>query len=662
MFDIKENLKKLPDEPGVYIHRDRLGEIIYVGKAISLKKRVRQYFQSSKNMDPKVRAMVENIEEFEYIRCGSEVEALVLENNLIKKYMPRYNILLRDDKTYPYIKVTSEEWPRIVKTRKTEKDGGKYFGPYSDVGAVNQIVDLLSRVAVLKKCSAKDFGPGFRPCLNYHIGQCEGVCTGKADHEKYMQRVERCIEFLRGRQAPMIAYLKEEMMAASDRMEYEKAAEYRDYITACQALSEKQRVVLHSTEDADIVINGGKGNIILFTVRDGKLSGRETFSMNTDMRMTDVSAEMPEGDGAGDACTAEEADRNSVTEAFIKQYYGGMPDGPSEIMLAVPLENSHTIEEFLKQVWGRKVTLTVPKKGEKKALLTMAKRDAGEMINHIDEREKNKAEREEKLSSQIDDVIEKARFMPDTEEWTDQETGEIISLKPSERNLLKRVEAYDISNINGVDNVAAMVVYRGLKKDRRSYRRFRIKSLAMPDDYAAMREVIGRRVQRALEGDRGFLPLPDLILVDGGRGHVNAVVELLADMGVGIPVAGMAKDDYHRTERLVYHPMSGGGCGEFREENLKGCGMLFSYIGNIQEEVHRFAIEYHRNRRTGNAIRSVLDDIKGIGPKKRNALLAKFGSIEKISMADREQLLECPGITEKNADEILKFFIAKKGS
>lgn len=644
MFDIKENLKKLPDEPGVYLHKDRLGQVIYVGKAISLKRRVSQYFQKSKNMDPKVRAMVENVEEFEYIRCGNEVEALVLENNLIKKYQPKYNILLRDDKTYPYIKVTNEEWPRIIKTRKILKDGSRYFGPYSDIGAVNQIVELLNNIGVLKKCSAKDFGENFKPCLNYHIGLCDGICQGNVNHADYMKRVENCVDFLSGHQSKILEYLKNRMNVYSENLEYEKAAEYRDYINAAKVLLEKQRVVLYHTEDADIILYAGKGNIVVFYLRNGKLSGRETFSMDA----MDFEGEFVEN-------------REEVIEAFIKQYYGNVPNVPSEILLASEPENKKILEEFLQKTTGHKVLLNVPKKGEKKNLLDMAKRDAAEMIKNIDEKEKNKREREQRLKKDIDEVIENARIMPDTEEYVNPETGEILELKFPEPDGKRRVESYDISNINGFDNVGAMVVYKGLVKERKSYRRFKIKSLTDgPDDYGAMREVLERRIKRALDGDEGFLPLPDLIVVDGGKGHVATAVDVCRKLGVYIPVAGMAKDDFHRTQSLVFHPESLKGQGEFYCEDLKNNTMLFSYLGNIQEEVHRFAIEYHRSKRNAHMTKSILDDIKGIGPKKRNALLKYFGSIDKIRKATKDQLTDVEGITENNASEIIKFFIDKK--
>ena len=637
MFDIKENLKKLPDEPGVYLHKDKLGQVIYVGKAISLKNRVRQYFQSSKNMDPKVRAMVSNIEEFEYIKCGSEMEALILENNLIKKYMPKYNVLLRDDKTYPYIKITAEKWPRIVKTRRFLKDGGKYFGPYSDVGAVNQMVDLLNSIYKLKKCSVKEFPRDARPCLNYHIGQCEAICAGYANHRNYLKRVEEAAVFLKGKQNDLLAYLKNQMEEASEELRYEDAAKYRDYIISAKALSEKQRVVLTHTKDIDLVMHGGKGHIVLFFVRDGKLSGRETFTLETSI----------------------DENEDSVIGAFIKQHYGQMATGPSEILVRKDIEDRNLLEKFLSACWDKKVTISVPQKGEKKAFLEMAKRDTAEMIKNIDEKEKNKQERIDKITSLLNDVIDKAMIDESTEQWINSETGEIIQLVNQTQSKNPRVEAYDISNINGIDNVGAMVVFDGLYANKKAYRRFKIKTIDGANDYGSMQEVIYRRVGRALNGDKSFLPLPSLMLIDGGKGHVEAVYQVLENLGVQIPVVGMAKDDSHRTRALVYHPLSKLGNGQFEEEELKNNSMLFKYIGNIQEEVHRFAIDYHSAIRSKKMTKSILDDINGIGPKKRSALLTKFKSVDGVKNATLEELMAIDCISETNAREIIKFFIDK---
>lgn len=637
MFDIKENLKKLPDEPGVYLHKDKLGQVIYVGKAISLKNRVRQYFQSSKNMDAKVRAMVSNIEEFEYIKCGSEMEALILENNLIKKYMPKYNVLLRDDKTYPYIKITNEKWPRIQKTRRVVKDGSRYFGPYSDVGAVNQMVEFLNQIYRVKRCSAKDFPKGFRPCLNYHIGQCDGICAGYGNYDDYMKRIDEAATFLKGKQNNLLNYLSTQMQNASENLDFENAARFRDYMIAAKALTEKQRVVLSHTKDIDLVMHGGKGHVIVFFVRDGKLSGRETFTLETSI----------------------DEKEDSVIGAFIKQHYGQMTNGPAEILIRKDIEERQLLEEFLSSCWQKKVSLTVPKKGEKKAFMEMAKRDTAEMLKNIDEKEKNKRERKEKIATQLDDIIEKATVVPATKEWTNYETGEIISLKGDIKKDGHRVEAYDISNTNGIDNVGAMVVFNGLKANKKAYRRFKIKSVEGQNDYGSMQEVIYRRIKRALEGDEGFLPLPDLMLIDGGKGHIEAVRQILETLQVEIPIVGMVKDDTHRTRGLVYHPKSHYGKGAFAEEPLKSRSLILSYIGNIQEEVHRFAIEYHKGLRSSRVTKSVLDEITGIGPKKRNSLLQTFKSIDAVRKASKDELMKADGITENNAEDIIQFFIDK---
>lgn len=634
MFDIQENLKKLPDEPGVYIHKDKLGNVIYVGKAISLRKRVRQYFQSSKNMDAKVKAMVSNIEEFEYIKCGSEMEALILENNLIKKYMPKYNILLRDDKTYPYIRITNEMWPRIEKTRRIVKDGSKYFGPFTDVAAVTQMVELLNQIYRIKRCATKEFTKTSRPCLNFHIGQCDGVCAGKADRREYMRRVSDAAHFLKGNQKDLLGYLKDEMEKASENLDYENAARYRDYMIAAKALAEKQRVVLSSVKDMDLLMYAGKGHIVQFYIRDGKLSGRETFSLEN----------------------LGEENYQTVISAFIKQHYGQMTTGPGEILLAHSIDEKELLEGFLSNIWEKKVSITVPQKGEKKAFLEMAKRDTNEMIDNIANKEKNKRERDEKIKSLIGDVIAKSKVAESTKIFIDEETGEVTDLIEDVENRPYRVEAYDISNTNGIENVGAMIVFEGLRPNNKAYRRFKIKTIYGADDYGSMQEMLRRRLSRALCGDESFLPLPDLILVDGGKGHVEAARSVLESLELEISVVGMAKDDGHRTRALVYHPKSSFGNGSFAEEELKNRSMLFSYVGNIQEEVHRFAIEYHRKRRDKKVQQSILDEIKGIGPVKRNALLKEFGSVEGVKKATLDQLVAVTEISEKNAYDIKEFF------
>lgn len=606
MFDIKDNLKKLPDKPGVYMHKDKLGQVIYVGKAVSLRNRVRQYFQSAANQNPKVRAMVSHIAEFEYITCQTEMEALILECNLIKKYAPKYNVLLRDDKTYPYIKVTvQDEYPRVLKTRLIEKDGSKYFGPYSDAGAVNQIIDLLNKIFVLKRCSAKSFPADFKPCLNFHINECRGVCAGYISPQDYRKYVDRALEFLGGRQKPLLDYLKDKMTLAAEEMNYEEAAVYRDYIASVKALGEIQRVSLVNGKDLDMVLPVGSGenaSVVLFSVRDGKLSGRETFNMSA------------EGEDDYDILVGE----------FIKQYYSQWAAVPGEIIVPRPLKEAELIEKYLEsQGEGRRVRIFVPQKGDKKALLEMAKRDVVEMAKTIEIKVAAAREKEESLRTALE---------------------KILCVKKS----TYRVESYDISNTNGVDTVGAMVVFNNLKPVRKEYRRFKIKTVEGPDDYGSLAEMLTRRFRRALEGDPSFSTLPDLILMDGGQGQVTTAQKVLRELGIDLPVLGMAKDDSHRTRALV----DGAGL----EYELRDNPLLFRYCGTIQEEVHRFAIDYHRSLHNKNTIGSVLDNVRGIGPAKRNALLSHFNSIEDIKKATTEKLMEVPGITEKNALAIKEYF------
>ena len=611
MFDIQENLKKLPDKPGVYLHKDRLGQIIYVGKAISLKNRVRQYFQSSRNMDPKVAAMVSNIAEFEFITCGSEMEALILECNLIKRHNPKYNILLRDDKTYPYIKVTVQEsYPRILKTRRVENDGAKYFGPYSDVNSVNRIVDFLEGLYMLKRCSATKFSEGFKPCLNYHINQCRGVCSGDVSRAEYRKSVDKAIAFLNGNSKELIEEQKALLEEASEKLEFEKAALHRDNIAALQSISEKQRVVLRSDKDMDLLLTmKGKETqyAVLFYVREGKLSGRENFPLKTD------GSDSPQ----------------ELMESFIKQYYGDLTQGPGEILTDIELSEAEVLSEYLGGLWQRKVKIFMPQKGEKRALMDLARRDVIEMIKTIDGREEAKRERDEALRKQLDVIYEK------------QSSGAHGY----------RMEAYDISDINGVFSVGAMVVFDGAKKLKSDYRRFKIKTIEGPNDYGSMQEVLYRRFKRAKENDPSFSTLPDMLLIDGGKGHVAAANQVLKAMKLNIVCFGMGKDDSHRTKELVYEED-----GEFKVIPLRANPLLFKYIGTIQEEVHRFAIEYHRSLRSKGMITSVLDDIEGIGPVKRNALLSHFGSVDNIKKASKSELMAVPGIIEKNAENILNYF------
>ena len=611
MFDIKENLKKLPDSPGVYIHKDRLGEVIYVGKAVSLRNRVRQYFQSQKNMESKVSAMVSHIAEFEYITTATEMEALILECNLIKRYSPKYNILLRDDKTYPYIKITmKEDYPRILKTRRVENDGARYFGPYSDAGAVNRIVDLMGGIYRLKKCSAQRFPKGFRPCLNYHIEQCRGICTGYVSKDEYRETVNKVAEFLGGSTKPLVNEMKAKLEAAAEQLDFETAAKYRDNIMALEAINEKQRVVLRSDKDMDIILTlkGREDSfIVVFYVRDGKLSGRENFEMHTE----------------GEESSGE------MISSFIKQYYGELTSGPKEILTEEALSDANILSDYLSQLWGRKTSVFMPLKGEKKAILDLARKDVVEMAKTIDDRAEARAEREDSLRKQIDAVYSCLKNGPHG----------------------YRVEAYDISDINGVDSVGAMVVFDGSRRLKKDYRRFKVKTVEGPDDYGSMQEVLYRRFKRAQADDAAFNTYPDMLFIDGGKGHVAAANKVLRAMQIDIPAFGMAKDDSHRTKELVYEKD-----GEFSTIQIKDSPLLFKYVGNIQEEVHRFAIDYHRTLRTKNMLTSVLDEIEGIGPVKRNSLLAYFGSVDRIKAAAAEELVKVDGITEKNAQNILKYF------
>lgn len=600
------------------MHKDKLGQVIYVGKAVSLKKRVRQYFGSYGQSTPKLRALVENIAEFDYITCSSEMEALILECNLIKKYQPKYNVLLRDDKTYPYIEVTtSEAYPRVLKTRLLRKDGNRYFGPYSDAGAVNSIVEMLNKVYKLKRCSAEEFPPGHRPCLNYHIGECAGVCTGNVDRNKYAESVDEILSFLSGREKPMIDGLKEKMNAASDEMRYEDAAKYRDLIEAATRLGQAQRVTMIGAGDMDVILplrTKESAFAALFTVRGGKLVGRETFRIQA-------------GEGDPD---------DVITSEFIKQYYSKWADVPPEILVEKLPADCSLLEDFLSR-GGRRVRICVPKRGEKAAMLKLCRSDRSVMAETIDEKAASAREKRSALQREIAGVLADAGSARSPRSGT----GEF------------RAESYDISNTNGVDSVGAMVVFEGTRRIRKDYRRFKIKTVEGPDDYASLQEMLFRRFSRADKGDPAFSTLPDFILMDGGIGQVTSAKKVLDAMKYDIPVIGMAKDDSHRTRALVF--------ADGTEIPLKDHPLLFTYVGTIQEEVHRFAIEYHRGLRGKNAISSVLDDIDGIGPKRRDALLAHFGSVDAIKKASKEELLEVPEMTESAAGSVIEFFARSGG-
>lgn len=629
MFDISEELKKLPTCPGVYMHKDRLGTVIYVGKAVNLRSRVRQYFQNSSQHSPKVRSMVSNIAEFDYITCGTEMEALILECNLIKKYMPKYNILLKDDKTYPYIEVTmSEDFPRVIRTREVKRDENRYFGPYSDSTAVWRILKMIDEMYPLKKCSTLHFPENTRPCLNYFIGKCKGICVGKADREEYLEMIRDILGILGGKDAGVIRKLEGKMMEASDALKYEEAAKYRDYIRALRSLSEKQRATMVREHDIDILIpiRTHRNQIVAqYRVREGKMIGREIIYMNDETEST----------------------REELLSAFLKQYYLSTSRIPKEVIVPVHPEEEDLISELLNHIdemnakagtdVPHKTRLYIPERGEKKAILDMTLADSVELARSLDERADRDEERKRNLRQKISELIRRAAEID----------GSIPRLLEEDDEEEYRVEAYDISNMNGLDTVGAMVVYEGSRPVRNDYRKFRIRT-AEGDDYGSLQEVMYRRLKRAREGDPGFSRYPDIMFIDGGLGQVHAVKTVMDAFRLTIPVVGLAKDDAHRTRAVVFTDGS--------EIDLKSEPLLFSYAGNIQEEVHRFAITFHRGTRGKKMTHSVLEDIPKIGPKRRKALMEKFRSIEAIRKASYEELMETEGMNSQAAESVLEFF------
>lgn len=629
MFDINEELKKLPTCPGVYMHKDRLGTVIYVGKAVNLRNRVRQYFRNSSQHSPKVRSMVSNIAEFDYITCGTEMEALILECNLIKKYMPKYNILLKDDKTYPYIEVTmSEEFPRVIRTREVKRDENRYFGPYSDSTAVWRILKMIDEMYPLKKCSTLHFPENTRPCLNYFIGKCKGICVGKADREEYLEMIRDILGILGGKDAGVIRKLEGKMMEASDALKYEEAAKYRDYIRALRSLSEKQRATMVREHDIDILIpirTHHNQIVAQYRVREGKMIGREIIYMNDETEST----------------------REELLSAFLKQYYLSTSRIPKEVIVPVHPEEEDLISELLNHIdemnakagtdVPHKTRLYIPERGEKKAILDMTLADSVELTRSLDERADRDEERKKNLRQKISELIRRAAEID----------GTIPRLLEEDDEEEYRVEAYDISNMNGLDTVGAMVVYEGSRPVRNDYRKFRIRT-AEGDDYGSLQEVMYRRLKRAREGDSGFSRYPDIMFIDGGLGQVHAVKAVMDAFRLTIPVVGLAKDDAHRTRAVVFTDGS--------EIDLKSEPLLFSYAGNIQEEVHRFAITFHRGTRGKKMTHSVLEEIPKIGPKRRKALMEKFRSIDAIRKASYEELMETEGMNSKAAESVLEFF------
>lgn len=617
MFQIEEELKKLPGQPGVYIMHDAKDAIIYVGKAISLKNRVRQYFQSSRDKTAKIKQMVSKIARFEYIVTDSELEALVLECNLIKEHRPRYNTMLKDDKTYPYIKVTaSEEYPRILFSRQMKKDKNKYFGPFTSAGAVKDTIELIRKIYRIRACSRKlpqDMGKD-RPCLYYHIHQCDAPCQGYISQADYQKSVKQAVGFLNGQYEPVMKYLEEKMRTASETMEFEKAIEYRDLLDSVRKVAQKQKITSQSMEDRDIIAMAKDERdavVQVFFVRDGKLIGREHFHMNL----------------TGSESKAE------ILNSFVKQFYAGTPFVPHEIWVQEELEDAEVIASFLTARRGQKVRFVVPKMGEKERLVELAEKNAKMVLSQ----DKEKIKREELRTIGAMNQI-----------------GSWIGFSG-----IKRVEAYDISNISGFESVGSMIVYENGRPKRNDYRKFRIRTVQGPNDYASMREVLLRRFSHGLEetkklqaegGDLAmgsFTRFPDLLMMDGGRGQVNIALEVLRELQLEIPVCGMVKDDNHRTRGLYYQNV---------EIPIDHHSEGFQLITRIQDEAHRFAIEYHRSLRGKEQVRSVLDDIKGIGPARRKSLMRTFKTIEAVREASVEELEAAPQMNRAAAEAVYIFF------
>ena len=617
MFDIEEELKKLPACPGVYIMHDDKDAIIYVGKAISLKNRVRQYFQKSRNLGIKKEQMVEQIARFEYIITDSELEALVLESNLIKEHRPKYNTMLKDDKNYPFIKVTlGEDFPRIMLARKMKKDKSRYFGPYTSSTAVKDVIELTRKLYHIRSCNRslpRDIGKE-RPCLYYHIKQCNGPCQGYISQEDYKKQVEGLLDFLNGNHREILKELEEKMLQASERLDFEEAAQYRDLIQSVEKIGERQKITDQHREDKDIIAAAMEGEDAVaqvFFMRDGKLIGRDHFYMKI---------------APGD-------DRKGVLSSFLKQFYAGTPFIPKEIMLQEEVEDMELVAQWLEKKKGQKVRITVPKKGTKEKLVELAYQNAQMVL----QRDKERIKREEGRT--IGAVKEIAALLGLAE--------------------INRIEAFDISNISGFQSVGSMVVYEKGKPKKSDYRKFRIKWVKGANDYASMEEVLTRRFIHGLdeqeerkaenlEDDYGsFTRFPDLLMMDGGKGQVNIALDVLEKLDLHIPVCGMVKDDRHRTRGLYYNN---------EEIPIDKDSEGFKLITRIQDEAHRFAIEYHRSLRSKGQVHSMLEDIPGIGPARRKALMKHFKGLEGIREATVEELAAIDSMNEKSAGEVYAFF------
>ena len=606
MFDIQEELKKLPSQPGVYIMHDEKNAIIYVGKAVSLKNRVRQYFQSSRNKGAKIEQMVTHISRFEYIVTDSELEALVLECNLIKEHRPKYNTMLKDDKGYPFIKVTvDEEYPRVMLAWRMKKDKAKYYGPYTSVTAVKDAIELIRKLYHIRSCSRKlprDIGKE-RPCLYYHMHQCEAPCQGYISKEDYRGYIYKAVSFLNGNSKDVIRELEEKMMLASEELRFEDAMEYRDLIQSVKRIGERQKITSHDDGDKDIIamaIDREDAVVQVFFMRQGKIIGRDHFYIKVALEDT----------------------RPQILSSFLKQFYAGTPFIPKELMLQEEIEDSDVIEQWLSQRRGQRVYVRVPKKGTKEKLVEMAAENAAMVLRKDSERIK----REEGRT--IGAVKEIAGWLAMPE--------------------IGRIEAYDISNISGFESVGSMVVYEKGKPKRSDYRKFKIKSVQGPNDYASLEEVLTRRFTH--ESDKefdSFAKLPDLIMMDGGRGQVNIALQVLEKLGLEIPVCGMVKDENHRTRGLYFENV---------EIPIDTSSEGFKLITRIQDEAHRFAIEFHRSLRSRDQVHSVLDDIPGIGPARRKDLMRQFRSLDKIKEASVGELADLPSMNEKSAKQVFEFF------
>ena len=610
-FNIQEELKKLPGKPGVYLMHDEKDAIIYVGKAISLKNRVRQYFQSSRNKGAKIEQMVTHISRFEYIVTDSELEALVLECNLIKEHRPKYNTMLMDDKTYPFIKVTvNEPFPRVMMARRMKKDKAKYFGPYTSAGAVKDTIELIRKLYHIRSCNRslpKDIGKE-RPCLNYHIHQCYAPCQGYISREEYRKSIDEVVRFLNGNYDPILKELEEKMLDASENLEFEKAIEYRELLASVQKIAQKQKITDTAGDDRDIIAMASEGEdavVQVFFIRGGRLIGRDHFYLKI----------------------AENDTKSEILSSFIKQFYAGTPYIPAELMLPEEIEDQEIIEEWLTTRREHKVRLRIPKKGTKEKLVELAQKNAQMVLKN----DKERLKREEGRTIGAVKELEKILGL----------TGII------------RMEAYDISNTNGFDSVGSMVVYEHGKQKRNDYRKFKIKSVQGPDDYASMNEVLTRRFEHGLRERQdesetgGFQAFPDLIMMDGGRGQVNIALEVLEKLNLHIPVCGMVKDDNHRTRGLYFNNV------ELPIDRNSEC---FRLITRIQDEAHRFAITFHRQLRSKGQVHSILDDIPGVGPARRKDLMRSFENIEAIRNATVDDLKELPSMNEKSAQEVYKFF------